>query len=401
MLLADVNISEEARQLFLKTPSLSFMAKAAESQQNMTVSELMNEYVQSYGVKNWQPSTMVGHKGLIRNYIDPYIGAVPVSAMSPKLIQNFYDDLPNRKAAQGHMQKAEPKNITVRTVKEIHKILRPALNLAVVWGIIPVNPTLSGRPPKQPKFTREQWTGNELSEALSQCTDELIYLCICLVFACSLRTGELAGLTWDCVTATEESIQNNSSCIYVNKTLQRARLDAIKEAPEDEILKQFPPVMNAKETALILKVPKTESSIRRIYFPATVARLLIKHKSVQEREKEFFGNAYHDYGIVISQANGNPYDVRNLSKRFKRFTRAYQLRNVDFYSLRHSSATEKLRASYDVKAVQGDMGHSRADMTQNVYSEIVDEDKKKNAVQMEELFFKNIKSLDFQKPCDI
>lgn len=64
---------------------------------------------------------------------------------------------------------------------------------------------------------------------------------------------------------------------------------------------------------------------------------------VQEQEKEFFGSAYHDYGLVISQANGNPYDGRNLSTKFKRFTKAFKFRDVDFYSLRHSSATENFK----------------------------------------------------------
>lgn len=396
LLLPDVKAAEDAKQQFLKTPSLSFMANASETRQNMTVSELMDEYVQSHGNKNWQPSTMHGNKGLIKNYIKPYIGDVPVSAMSPRLIQSYYDDLPNHKAVQGYRKKGEPKNITVRMVKEIHKVLRPALDLAVRWGVIPINPILSVKPPKQPKSTRAQWTRRELSDALSQCNDELTYLCICLVFACSLRTGELAGLTWDCVNATEESIQNNSSYIFVNKTLQRVNLEDIntRREIEEDIIKRFPPIMNAKVSAIVLKTTKTELSTRRIYLPSTVARLLIEHKAVQEREKEFFGSAYNDYGLVISQPNGNPYDVRNLSKRFKGFTSKHKLRDVDFYSLRHTSATEKLRATHDVKAVQGDMGHARADMTQNVYSEIVDEDRRNNAILIEELFFKDIKPLD-------
>ena len=394
ILLPDVKASEALGQLFLKTPSLSFMASATQTQRNMTVSELMDEYVQSHGKKHWQPSTMSGNKGLIKNYIKPYIGDIPVSAMSPRLIQNYYDDLPNHKAVKGYRRKSEPENITVRMVKEIHKIMRPALDLAVRWGIIPINPILSVKPPKQPKSTRAQWTGRELSEALAQCNDELTYLCICLVFACSLRTGELAGLTWDCVNATEESIQNNSSYIFINKTLQRVNLEDINKEIDEDIIKRFPPVMNARLTVTVLKTTKTELSTRRIYLPHTVARLLIAHKSVQEHEKEFFGNAYNEYGLVISQPNGNPYDGRNLSKRFKDFTSRYQLRNVDFYSLRHTSATEKLRATHDVKAVQGDMGHARADMTQNVYSEIVDEDRKNNAILIEDIFFKHVKPLN-------
>jgi integrase len=71
---------------------------------------------------------------------------------------------------------------------------------------------------------------------------------------------------------------------------------------------------------------------------------------------------------VIAQDNDSPYDVKDLSKRFKRFIRKNGLREVDFYSLRHASVTAKLRATHDVKAVQGDTGHSIADMLQNVYS---------------------------------
>lgn len=102
VLLPDVKSSEEANQPFFKTPSLSFMRNETETQRNMRVSELMDEYVQSYGKKNWQPSTMAGNRGLIKNYINPYVGDVPVAAMSPKLIQNYYDDLPNHKAVQGY-----------------------------------------------------------------------------------------------------------------------------------------------------------------------------------------------------------------------------------------------------------------------------------------------------------
>lgn len=42
----------------------------------------------------------------------------------------------------------------------------------------------------------------------------------------------------------------------------------------------------------------------------------------------------------------------------------------------------------DIKAVQGDSGHSQVNMVTNVYSHIIDEDRKKNAAIMEETFYK-------------
>ena len=42
----------------------------------------------------------------------------------------------------------------------------------------------------------------------------------------------------------------------------------------------------------------------------------------------------------------------------------------------------------DIKAVQGDSGHSQTDMVTDVYSHIIDEDRKKNAELFEDAFYK-------------
>ena len=47
---------------------------------------------------------------------------------------------------------------------------------------------------------------------------------------------------------------------------------------------------------------------------------------------------------------------------------------------RHSSVTYKLKLNGgDIKAVQGDSGHSQVDMVTDVYSHIIDEDRRRNA----------------------
>lgn len=80
-----------------------------------------------------------------------------------------------------------------------------------------------------------------------------------------------------------------------------------------------------------------------------------------------------------------------MLKRFKLLVEKHGLRQVDPYSLRHSGATAKLRASHDIKAVQGDMGHSSTDMLLNVYADIVDEERQKLATYMEDKLFSNPK----------
>ena len=44
----------------------------------------------------------------------------------------------------------------------------------------------------------------------------------------------------------------------------------------------------------------------------------------------------------------------------------------------------------DVKSVQGDTGHAEAEMVTDVYSEIIDEDRRFNAQKMDKEFYSNL-----------
>ena len=44
------------------------------------------------------------------------------------------------------------------------------------------------------------------------------------------------------------------------------------------VIKKFPPCIASTHTALVLKEPKTKTSIRRVYLPKTVAYMLVERK---------------------------------------------------------------------------------------------------------------------------
>ena len=93
---------------------------------------------------------------------------------------------------------------------------------------------------------------------------------------------------------------------------------------------------------------------------------------------------------------GMPIETSGIRKRFKKFIQKNNLPPVDFHSLRHTSVTYKLKLNGgDIKAVQGDSGHSQVSMVTEVYSHILDEDRRKNAQMFEEAFYGK-KNLDPQ-----
>lgn len=118
----------------------------------------------------------------------------------------------------------------------------------------------------------------------------------------------------------------------------------------------------------MLKKPKTESSIRKIWIPTTLARLLRNWKENQDKAKTYYGDNYYDYGLVIALDNGRPCEDRVIGQAFNRLKKKANLPDVVFHSLRHSSTTYKLKLNHgDIKATQGDTGHAQPDMVTEVY----------------------------------
>ncbi len=159
-----------------------------------------------------------------------------------------------------------------------------------------------------------------IRKALDACKDNQLYVAMNLAFACSLRVGEILGLTWNNVHIEDEDIAADNAWIFIDKELERAHIDTIERLGErDDILKVFDPIMSASnKTRLVLKRPKTDSSVRRIWLPKTLAYILREWKNVQEAQKRFLGDEYQDYGLVVALENGRPSDNRNIEKSFSK-----------------------------------------------------------------------------------
>ncbi len=132
----------------------------------------------------------------------------------------------------------------------------------VRWELISRNPVLNATLPKEEHKERDIWTAETLSKAMEVCDDPILSLALNLAFSCSLRIGEMLGLTWDCIDIAPQSIENGSAYIFVNKELQRVTRGALDDLSDKGVIKKFPPCIASTHTALVLKEPKTKTSIR-------------------------------------------------------------------------------------------------------------------------------------------
>ena len=327
---------------------------------------------------------------LIANYINPIIGDMEVQDITTRVVDKYIQTLQKTPSVSRKNRKARTEFVTNSTIEKIIKLLRCAFKQAVRWELIEKNPFDNVVLPKTEYKKRDIWDAETIRLALDQCTDSKLYIAMNLAFACSLRMGEILGLTWKNVHIEDENIATDNAYIYIEAELARASKQAIETLGEKDIYHIFTPLMPNTSTRIILKKPKTDSSIRKVWLPKTVAYILREWKTSQEELKSFLGDEYQDFDLVVALPNGRPCENRIIEKEFSLLKQKAGLPNVVFHSLRHSSTTYKLKLNHgDLKVTQGDTGHAEIDMITKVYAYILDEDRKINAQKFESAFYAN------------
>lgn len=371
-----------------------------QKQKDATVQELMDEYVRVYGLKKWGNSFYAASMGLIENYINPYIGKRYVSSLTVRDIDAYYTMLLDQPAVLLKGHKDTGAKISAHTVARIHKLLKSAFGKAVVWNYMPINPTVGATLPERKPAKRDAWSDDEAIQALNVCDNPTLHACMYLALGCSMRIGEILGLQWSNVHT-----EGSEPYLKVDKEIKRCdnrSIEALEGVHRSTIILKFPLVQpKLATTTLVLKAPKTESSIRTIYLPMAVVEELQKVKREQEEHKRLLGEEYHDYDLVIAQINGRPYEPNIINKMFQKLIKKHGFVPVVFHSLRHSSTSLKLKLSRgNIKAVQGDTGHAEARMVTDTYAHGFDADRKLIAHEMDSGFFSKIGTASEQQPLD-
>lgn len=197
------------------------------------------------------------------------------------------------------------------------------------------NPAGNAMVPKAEYAKRDIWTADTLFQALHLCDDPRLALALNVSFCCSLRMGEMLGLTWDCIDISEESIAGGTASVYVNKELQRVNRKTLDTLEGKDVMLQFPSTSSHTATVLVLKSPKTESSVRKVFLPKAVANMLVKWKNAQDEIIEMLGSEYHNFNLVFAGSLGLPTEGSTINGALRRLIKENDLPPVVFHSFRH------------------------------------------------------------------
>ena len=106
--------------------------------------------------------------------------------------------------------------------------------------------------------------------------------------------------------------------------------------------------------------------------------------SLRSRIKNF------DDQFVWSQFDGRPIMPDSITTFWTRFRKKNNLPGVTFHGLRHTLATISFAEGIDAKTLSKQLGHSKTDITLNIYAHAVEVSSKKIANLWNEILAKNM-----------
>jgi len=109
---------------------------------------------------------------------------------------------------------------------------------------------------------------------------------------------------------------------------------------------------------VIIDIPKTQNSVRKIPLPSILLSKLQKFIIAHEKKHNDF---------LFSSDNEKPIDVRTVQKRFSSILYHCHIRKVKFHIIRHTFATKWVNANFDIKSLSEILGHSNVNITLSLY----------------------------------
>lgn len=335
--------------------------------------------------KRFSPNTYDNYRSNLNNHILPYFGDQVMSSITAEDIDNFIDYLSNKpcKGSKSYGKKvSEIPVLASSSIKKCYNVLMAGYPSAKKWHY--VNEVPETTPPCEKAAKRHAWSADKVKKVLDSIQDDKqLHLAVHLAFVCSLRAGETAGIDVNTIDAADHSF-------WVTRQIQRVSDAALAQIPQEEIFRVFPKQVPTSRSSLILKTPKTEGSKRKQYVPAPLMKEIAERLAEIEEQKNFFQEEYHDYGLLLCQADGRPIDPKTFDKWFKEKQTACGIApedQIEFQGLRKSGQMHKVRLSQNNYQLVAESAGQSPEVLMSNYNEALDSEKRALSHMVEDSFY--------------
>jgi len=284
-------------------------------------------------------STAHSYERLIRLYVEPAIGAVPLSDVDGSMLNALYSEL--LASGRGRARSGGGSGLAPKTVRNVHGVLAKAFHDAIRWGRVVRNPCDAADPPRGQSPEMKAWSSDEIRAFIRSTSTHRWAGVWALMATTGLRRGEMLGLRWQDVNLDAGTVAVRATRIRYANTVAAS-------------------------------TPKTARGNRTIAIgPVTVAALRAWRKQ-QAADQLLMGSGWRDAaGLVVTVADGTAPNPEAFSNLFAKLVKRAGLPAIRLHDLRYSYATAALADGVPVKVVSQRIGHADVGVTLKVYAHVM------------------------------
>lgn len=309
---------------------LTLEARAGKhTQHDVTVKDLLEAWMAATS-PDLAETTTYNYRRLIDQRIVPELGAIRLDKLTGARLDRYYAEL-----------RAE---ISPKTVRNIHAILRRALGQAQKWEWIVANPATLATAPKATKPDIRPPSREDVAGFLAglMTTDAPLGTLCWLAAVTGARRGELAGLRWTDIDAATGGLLIERSVAQIGGTT-------------------------------VVKDTKTHQARRIALDGATVKLLELQRARVVDLADAAGVTFTTDLPVFPNEQTLEHLHPDTISKRYRAAADVTTPKMPGrLHDLRHFAATQALAAGVPVRTVSGRLGHANPATTLNVYSHFLE-----------------------------
>lgn len=275
-----------------------------------------------------RPRTREGYAAVLERHLIPTIGKITLTKLTRADVRAL---LTSRTRAGRSPQ----------TVRNIHGILRHALNRAVQDDLIPRNPAVGIELPRLERIETTVISPDLAARVLDAFRGDRLEGLVTVALLTGLRQGEALGLRWDDIDFT-------ASELIVRRSLQRIARVGMQEVE-----------------------PKTQRSRRSVALPSLASEALVRERDRQRFAARMAGSRWVDSGYVFTSTVGTPLSGPRVTARFQERLAATGLPRLRFHDLRHGTASLMLAMGEHPRTIMETLGHSTIRVTMDTYAHVL------------------------------
>lgn len=258
------------------------------------------------------------------------IGPQPLSKVTTLQLQRVYNQLlkSGKKNGTGH---------SIKTVRNTHGVVHSALETAVAWGLLKVNPASRCKLPPAPKREAVALDFTAARRLLESSSDHWLADFLTVDIASGARRGEMLALSW-------RDVGPEYSSVTISRSLEQTKAG--------------------------LRVKETKGrNIRPVTLPQDAIEALKRVEASQEKARAMHGADYRaDLDLVFCHPDGNYIRPDTVTKAVRRLAKKAGFSRVSLHTLRHSYGSQLISAGVPLTTVSKLLGHSNVYVTATVYA---------------------------------